>query len=990
MESGLLKAATKSKPEDSSSDISDPEEDFDKKMDNKLAKRKAEGASLSLAKPGDRGLEAAFSQPVDQDELHGERMQAFIDNHTEKKTPDEEQGELMRAFLENNGIKTDETSGKTDSRGEDALEVLRQAQVEDLSSVSVDLAQDEHLKKVLASRTGGQIEMTDKEWEDLRKQARQKDKPDAAPSTEMTPEEIQAFHDEETGGGMENVAPLGSVEMAAAMQNMEQGKALKEQQELQLDAIRAKMDQAREQMMDAKKSQMDAKGGLNKFDRLKAFFRMKGNDGTARKEYFDRENQYKLADQKFRRAYEEYCKTLYDQKRQEMDGSGMDKNSLQYQQAIYEFVSGDKVIDVRGADGQAVKKGIIEYFQDTQLEVDNMRLERMDSRDKSIALKLMDKYRSMPKSKRLLLGAAVAAGIGVGGSMAGGAAASYALGYGVWRGAKSLGRAAFGAGLSSWLNERLKTRDEKENQAKEVKLYQELSKGFKEGKLEMADMIIKLAQDKKRQDYKRLVAVGAAAGMSSAAFTLYDLHYLSPQPGGGTSSLGRPGIKAAYAAETGGKAPMPGVSEPSIEMPKATKIEPTVRTPYDTGVNEIKTPYDTGAGKIETPNGTVTNKVETPADTVPKDMKGSPVPERPAGKGQYHMKDGVKYYQTSEGKTFRVKTPEYPHTKFEQQTVAKPERIVVDVSQSAEKPPLFQGKLAKGDTVWDKLENHYNGNQRDVANKLVEFKKATAYDLTHNHGMNPVQAKKYIEWKFTHMDVGDTVQIDANGRLNISRFTHPDEIEQYRTGRVKSAAVPEEGPKRPRRPRASAEDHQRGPKRPRPPVEDRPTKPKLRSNDALMEEYGKRGGKAGVDDYDRRIERARQDEQFGKEEGAKHKAEAEHFKNQKNVIDDRVFIKNIERIRGMKSGDFKIRVQDLVTEKAFNVPEAKVNEYWNDMNQTIGRPFKGDSYDDFIRHRKMAKYLAGYIKQHPKVLSEGALNMNVDQFLDMVAAGRDR
>jgi hypothetical protein len=93
---------------------------------------------------------------------------------------------------------------------------------------------------------------------------------------------------------------------------------------------------------------------------------------------------------------------------------------------------------------------------------------------------------------------------------------------------------------------------------------------------------------------------------------------------------------------------------------------------------------------------------------------------------------------------------------------------------------LADYSLQKGDTVWGKLEEYYDGNQNKVGNEILRFKKDLAENLMEN-GLfeNKEQAENYMTWRFRHMEVGMKVNITENG-LDIPGFSDDEHINRFK------------------------------------------------------------------------------------------------------------------------------------------------------------------------------------------------------------------
>jgi len=81
----------------------------------------------------------------------------------------------------------------------------------------------------------------------------------------------------------------------------------------------------------------------------------------------------------------------------------------------------------------------------------------------------------------------------------------------------------------------------------------------------------------------------------------------------------------------------------------------------------------------------------------------------------------------------------------------------------------FEFQLAKGDSVWSKLEKQFGGNEQRVAETINQFRKETAKGLIEKYGYAPKDAQNYIHWRFRNLQPGDTIALE-NGKLEVSNF----------------------------------------------------------------------------------------------------------------------------------------------------------------------------------------------------------------------------
>ena len=86
-------------------------------------------------------------------------------------------------------------------------------------------------------------------------------------------------------------------------------------------------------------------------------------------------------------------------------------------------------------------------------------------------------------------------------------------------------------------------------------------------------------------------------------------------------------------------------------------------------------------------------------------------------------------------------------------------------------------ELKKGENVWQKVSEHYDGEQDKTAKVIVAFEEKTVKELQRS-GMSEQKAKDFIDWKFRHLPVGQDVELDESG-LRVEGFTDKKGIRQF-------------------------------------------------------------------------------------------------------------------------------------------------------------------------------------------------------------------
>lgn len=90
----------------------------------------------------------------------------------------------------------------------------------------------------------------------------------------------------------------------------------------------------------------------------------------------------------------------------------------------------------------------------------------------------------------------------------------------------------------------------------------------------------------------------------------------------------------------------------------------------------------------------------------------------------------------------------------------------------------FSFELAKDDVLWAKLEEHMNGDELKMAEKLNDFRIESAKKMILDHGFSPEDAQKYVHWRFQNLQPGDSISF-TDGELSIANFVDKGNVDFF-------------------------------------------------------------------------------------------------------------------------------------------------------------------------------------------------------------------
>ena len=103
---------------------------------------------------------------------------------------------------------------------------------------------------------------------------------------------------------------------------------------------------------------------------------------------------------------------------------------------------------------------------------------------------------------------------------------------------------------------------------------------------------------------------------------------------------------------------------------------------------------------------------------------------------------------------------------------------VEDPIETAGEIKDFSFELAKDDVLWEKLDEHMNGDELMMAEKLNDFRIESAKKMILDHGFSPEDAQKYVHWRFQNLQPGDSISF-TDGQLGIANFVDKGNVDFF-------------------------------------------------------------------------------------------------------------------------------------------------------------------------------------------------------------------
>ncbi len=271
---------------------------------------------------------------------------------------------------------------------------------------------------------------------------------------------------------------------------------------------------------------LEAEGEFQKIKNKRGLFKKtlavlgigKTKDTQIKKELEDQKKIVEELKQEYEAKFNEFSRKLVEEKERELKSEG--KNEAIINDLIGSFAFDDKAISVdkKLDNGQVEieKISTMEYFNRNQEKLLEKRKRFLSEKQREILKKIGGKYNSLSKTEKIIYGVGLSATAGATVMLAGGAAISVALGYGAWRGGKTLLRRVTVGALSGvaikGMNTGLTKRAEKKNIADLEKAKEEFVSKFKEGQFNLFNILSEQNQKERNRNRNRKIALGVTAG----------------------------------------------------------------------------------------------------------------------------------------------------------------------------------------------------------------------------------------------------------------------------------------------------------------------------------------------------------------------------------------------------------------------------------------------------------------------------------------------
>jgi hypothetical protein len=285
------------------------------------------------------------------------------------------------------------------------------------------------------------------------------------------------------------------------------------------EKLKEEAEQAFQELLEGDSSLREIKKKRGKFKKTLAILGIgKKEEAGIKKELEDQEKIVEELKEKYEAKFNEFSQELVKERERELKSEGKNENEID--DLIRKFAFDDKVISVdkKAENGQIEKEkvSLMEYFNRNQEKLLDNREGILSEKQRAILKKIGENYSSLSKTQKIVLGVGLSATAGATVALAGGAAISAALGYGAWRGGKTLLRRATVGALSGvaikGMNTGLTKRAEKKNIADLEKAKGEFTSGFKDGQFNLYDVLNKQNLKERKRNRNKKIAVGVTAG----------------------------------------------------------------------------------------------------------------------------------------------------------------------------------------------------------------------------------------------------------------------------------------------------------------------------------------------------------------------------------------------------------------------------------------------------------------------------------------------
>ncbi len=482
---------------------------------------------------------------------------------------------------------------------------------------------------------------------------------------------------------------------------------------------------------------------LSIFERGREFFGMGESwEGTIWIEKKKAETEMKVARQDLEEVYLQALKKIKKIGQKELEGAIQDKEEAK--RALLNFMLSKEIFSSQAplnseneTDVKFQEKRRITFFEKFNLdmaEVDKKACEEVFNQEKKAILKkILEKYQKLDRKQKIAFSILAAIGVGAGTGVMGGA--SVAIMAGAVGGGRKILTLILGAGTSTSVDSLFRIIQKKKQQITKQKKEEEFFKGEAEEKrvLDYLNSLLELNEKIKKQEVQRkLIAAGAAfvVGAGAQAFFNDVLNW--------------------------------DAFEKRNQIYSATNVENDVN---------IK------------PKGIKTNNF---SDLERRNQKSIWWKNEEHDQGIEIVKEtGIKtnnlsYLEDQNKEKFNIS---------QKDTTINTEKELTRNWGETEGKIVLSEVFKRGDTVWDKLEKYYNGNQAKVAKTLSRFRKEIIQKMVTEREITPSQAEEYIKWRFRHIyaqkDVEkalDKIAIIKNGneeKLVFENFDHEKYLRRF-------------------------------------------------------------------------------------------------------------------------------------------------------------------------------------------------------------------
>jgi hypothetical protein len=206
------------------------------------------------------------------------------------------------------------------------------------------------------------------------------------------------------------------------------------------------------------KKLLEAEGDLGKTKNDRGLFREtqawfgigKTKEGHINKDFEIKKEIAKKIKEEYRVKYNEFARKLEKEERNKMKKEGKSEATINELIGLWALVDPTISVKEKKVNGTEEEKkvSLFEYMNRNEKKILKKRQEVLSEKEKGLARRLLEKYNNLSKTKKLIYGTVISSVIGATIVLAGGAALSTALGYGAWRGGKTLFRRSTTGALS--------------------------------------------------------------------------------------------------------------------------------------------------------------------------------------------------------------------------------------------------------------------------------------------------------------------------------------------------------------------------------------------------------------------------------------------------------------------------------------------------------------------------------------------------------------